>query len=158
MTPQRIVFAIVLSLQAACVAAAQQNVLPTWTPFLALAGSVLLALMNSIAPPKDPPPPAGPSKLAAILFVIGAAALATSVEACALFTPENLPKTELVAKDITCIIEHAFVDDATLNKVCDLLTPARQAAAKEIAAAHREQIAKRMSAMRAEACSDAGAK
>ncbi len=53
MTPQRIVFLVVLMLQAGCVAAAQQNMLPAWTPFLALAGTVLTALMASIAPSKD---------------------------------------------------------------------------------------------------------
>ena len=83
MNIQRIVFVVVLLLQGACVTAAQQNIVPTWTPFLALAGSVLLALMNSIKGP--PAPPAGPSKLPAILLVLGALALAGSVSACAAF-------------------------------------------------------------------------
>ncbi len=54
MNTQRYVFLVVLLLQGACVTAAQQNVIPTWTPFLALAGSVLLALQHSIANPVAP--------------------------------------------------------------------------------------------------------
>lgn len=53
MNTQRLVFLVVLMIQAGCVAAAQQNVLPQWTPFLALIGTVLTALMSSIAPKKD---------------------------------------------------------------------------------------------------------
>ncbi len=53
MNTQRVVFAVVLAMQASCMALAQQNVIPTWTPFLTLAGTVMLALMSSIAPPKD---------------------------------------------------------------------------------------------------------
>ena len=80
------------------------------------------------------------------------------LDGCALFAPANLPKTELVAKDIACILEHAFVDDSTLNTVCQLFTPAQQAAAKEFAAIHRATVATRMSAMRVESCADGGAK
>jgi hypothetical protein len=92
------------------------------------------------------------------LVVVLAIGLAVGTGGCALFTPANLPETILTGKQIACIIERAFVDDATLNTVCDLLTPAQRAAAKQVAAAHREQLAKRMSAMRAETCSDAGVK
>lgn len=79
MTPQRIVFLIVLTLQGACITAAHQDLIPKWTPFLALAGTVLTALMASIAPAKDAPPP----KLPLVLLLLGAAALAGSTTACA---------------------------------------------------------------------------
>lgn len=76
---------------------------------------------------------------------------------CALFTPANLPKTEEVAqetKDALCAIEHAFLDDASLNAVCNLLSAERQAAAKKVREAHRTAMAKQL---RAEHCSpDAG--
>jgi hypothetical protein len=97
---------------------------------------------------------------AAILLVVVGVFAGGAEEGCQLFTPENLPKTEQVAEEITkdalCAAEHAFVDNATLNTVCGLLTPQRQLAAHEIARAQREQVGKRMAAMRAEACGDAG--
>lgn len=155
MTPQRIVFAIVLALQTACMTAAHQDLVPKWTPFLTLAGSVLLALMSSIAPSKDEPKSDGPSKLPAVLLFVGACALAGSVQACSLFTPANAQKL-IDAGKVACIVEHAFLDDATMNKVCDIVTAAEQAAAKDIAKTHREAVGQRMAAMKAE-CSDAGA-
>lgn len=83
---------------------------------------------------------------------IGAFALA----GCALFTPQNLPKTEETAKDIACVVEHAFLDDPGLNTVCDLLTPERQKAGHQAAAAHRVGVAKALAAHRASACGPDG--
>jgi hypothetical protein len=134
MTPQRIIFAIVLSLQAACVAAAQQNILPSWTPFLTLAGSVLLALMSSIKP--GGPPPVGPT-IAVLGVVVG-----LSVSACSLFTPANV-QTALDAAKVACVLEHAFVDDATLNAVCGLVSTEQRVAAHDIVAAERVRASKR---------------
>ena len=72
--------------------------------------------------------------------------------ACALFTPQNLPTTLIDAGKIACIIEHAFVDDATLNSVCSLVTAEERAAAKDIAQAHRTQLGKELKGLRAESC------
>jgi hypothetical protein len=56
---------------------------------------------------------------------------------CALFTPQNLPKTILSLEQIACIVENAFIDDAQLNAVCGLLTADQQAAARNVQRAAR---------------------
>ncbi len=48
MTVERIILGLVLMVQVFCVEAARQNLMPNWTPFLALAGTVLMAFMNSV--------------------------------------------------------------------------------------------------------------
>ena len=94
--------------------------------------------------------------LAASVILLSVAA--ASAAGCALFTPANLPTTELVAKDIVCIAENAFLDDPTLNAVCKLLTPGQRAEGATQAAIHRAAIGSKMAAMRAVACSDGGTK
>lgn len=90
--------------------------------------------------------------------ILAIAAMAFCVNGCHFFSPAELPGTVLTLEEIGCIIEHAFVDDKTLNTVCNLLSPAQQEAAKRVATAHRADVARKMSAMRAEACGDGGAK
>lgn len=75
--------------------------------------------------------------------------------ACFLFTPQGA-KTVLAVKDIACVIEHAYLDDAALNKLCEILTAEQQILAKEIASSHRTAMAKKLASSHAEACSDAG--
>jgi hypothetical protein len=93
-----------------------------------------------------------------LVVLLAAGALAVSVSACSLFSAQNLPTTLVETSKIACIIEHAFVDDATLNSVCNLVTAEERAAAKDIAQAHRAQLAKEMKSMRAEVCDGGGAK
>lgn len=76
--------------------------------------------------------------------------------ACHLLSPSELPNTVLNIKDITCIIEHAFVDDKTLNTLCNLLTAEQQSAAREVAKAHRDSVKRQLATMKSEAC-DGGA-
>jgi hypothetical protein len=79
------------------------------------------------------------------------------LSACFLAPLAKNPKTVLVAKDILCVIEHAYVDDAALNKLCDLLTPERIALAREIAQSHRAAMVKKPAACRSsDSLSDAG--
>jgi hypothetical protein len=111
-------------------------------------------------PPTDAPPtsPRGPftGPLAALaVFVAVAFAAMVAGNGCALFTPANLPQTALVAKDVTCILEHVFVDDATLNKLCDLLTAERRAAAQAVVAAERVRASKRGACVTLDAGADA---
>lgn len=90
--------------------------------------------------------------------IFGCVGVGVLLSACSLFTPANLPKTEETAKDIACVIEHAFLDDPSLNAVCNLLTAAQQAAGKQLAAAHRAGVSKALAAHRASLCApDAGA-
>lgn len=97
-------------------------------------------------------------RLVAGALFLGAMASGSADEGCALFTPANLPTTELVAKDIACIVENAFLDVPLLNAICKLTTPGQQREAAVIAALQREAVGRKMSAMRAEACgTDAGA-
>jgi hypothetical protein len=84
-----------------------------------------------------------------LVVLLGAGALALVLQACALFTPQNLPATEQFLKDEACIVEHAFVDDATLNTICGLITAEQKA--------QREQVGRQMKAMHDGAC-DGGAK
>ncbi len=44
----RIVFALVLAIQVGCVEAVRQNLVPTWTPYLSIFGTVLLAFTTSV--------------------------------------------------------------------------------------------------------------
>ena len=137
---------------------------PDASPYLKAAAAVfgLLALVSGAFAPSvsDTQTLKAAAKLGAVqvagaLVMVGA--LAAVLSACALFTPQNLPTTLIDAGKIACIIEHAFVDDATLNSVCSLVTAEERAAAKDIAAAHRAQLGKELKGMRAEAC-DGGAK
>jgi hypothetical protein len=91
-----------------------------------------------------------------LLMLLGALALAGSVSACALFTPQNAQHL-IDAGKIACVVEHAFVNDSTLNTICNLVTAEERAAAQDIAKAHREQLGREMKAMHSEAC-DGGAK
>lgn len=100
---------------------------------------------------------AEPPRVPAAALLIGALALVGSASACALFTPQNAQKL-IDAGKIACVIEHAFVDDATLNSICNLVTADERAAAQDIAKAHREALGREMKGMHDAACSDAGAK
>ncbi len=75
---------------------------------------------------------------------------------CALFQGPNGVKNILALKDIACIAEHAFLDNAALDTACDMLSAEQKEAAHQAAAAHRTAMAKQM-ATRASACGDAGA-
>ena len=135
---------------------------PAAEPYLKAAAAVfgLLALVSGAFAPSvsDTQTLKAAAKLGAVrvagplAMLLGVVALAWSASACALFTPANLPTTLIDAGKIACIIEHAFVDDATLNSVCNLVTAEERAAAKDIAAAHRAQIGKEMKGMRSDAC------
>lgn len=63
---------------------------------------------------------------------------------CALFTREQAPHTILTIKDIACLAEHAFIDDATANGICEMLTAEQRAAANEVRKAQRVAIAKQL--------------
>ena len=54
MNAQRIVFALITSMQIGCAMAVTQNTVPKWTAFLMIAGTVLQAFMHSVWP--SPPP------------------------------------------------------------------------------------------------------
>lgn len=79
---------------------------------------------------------------------------------CSLFTPQGEAKGALVAGDIACVIEKAYLDNDALNAACKLLTPAQQEAARQLLAAHRAGVAKAVATQKAMACAplgDAGA-
>ncbi len=86
--------------------------------------------------------------------------IALVMMACSFFQSPIGKKIEIAATDVACIIEHAFVDDAILNRICDtrgVWTAEQKEAAHNIATAHRTQLAKEMAGMRAEVCApDAG--
>lgn len=89
----------------------------------------------------SPPPPTVNTSIPPVsraIFAMGACVLAS----CALFTHDNAPKTILSIKDIACIAEHAFVNDATLNTICDFLTVEQQQAAHQQASAMRTGLTK----------------
>lgn len=101
---------------------------------------------------KSPGRKVGIGKLFAPLVLAASFLLA----ACHLFTPTELPSTILNIKDIACIIEHAFVDDKTLNTICNLLTAEQQSAGREVAKSHRDSVKRQLATMKAESC-DGGA-
>ena len=135
--------------------AAHQNLVPTWTPFLTLLGSVLLAFMSSIAPAKDDPP----SKLPTVLLFVGAAALASSVSACAAFQKALpfLPK----AADVECVatdVERGVTDPLRIVSDCPQLA---EIAVADIEALIVNLVSAKKAAHRAAVehgatCSDAG--
>jgi hypothetical protein len=67
------------------------------------------------------------------------AVLLLVLPSCALLTSATSPKGVLAATQIACILQHAFLDDATLDKVCDLLTVEQRLAARAVAISYREQ-------------------
>lgn len=118
---------------------------------LKAAGAIAKLFWGTDKPPTSPP--SGPSAVGVLIVGV---VLSVSAAGCSLFTAQNAQKL-IDAGKVACIVEHAFLDDATMNKVCDVVTAAEQAAAKDIARNHREAVGKRMAAMHAEVCSDAGA-
>jgi hypothetical protein len=129
--------------------AATQGFIASLTTLAGVVGSQHLTGRDAEGHSMDVTPPKG------LLVFVGAGILAVYVGACSLFTPANLPKTELAAETVACVIEHAFLDDPSLNAVCNLLTADQQAAAKKVRAAHRAALSKQM---RTEHCApDAGA-
>ena len=114
------------------------------------AAAVAKIFWGTDKPPSSPP--SGPSALVVLVF---GAVLSVSAAGCSFFTAQNAQKL-IDAGKVACIVEHAFIDDATMNAVCDLVTLAEREAAKDIARMHRETVGRRMATIRAEACSDAG--
>lgn len=100
-------------------------------------------------PPSIKPPP----MMGMMLGVLFAILLA----GCAYFTPKNIATAIDIGKEL-CVISHAFLNNAELDVACNLLTPQEKEAGHTLATGHREQLAKELKAMHAEAClpGDAG--
>lgn len=134
---------------------------PDASPYLKAAAAVfgLLALVSGAFAPSvsDTQTLKAAAKLGAtrvagaLVMIFGVLALAYSASACALFTPANAQKL-IDAGKIACVIEHAFVNDDTLNSICNLVTAEERAAAKDVAQAHRAQLGKELKGMRSDAC------
>jgi small basic protein len=109
-------------------------------------------LIKPNTPPGPGKPPSIPPIAGAMLFVI-----AISISSCALFTRENAPKTILTFEQIACIAANAFVDDATLAAVCQLVTGEQKAEGAKLAGVHRVAMTKQFTSAAPRACVDAGA-
>jgi hypothetical protein len=88
-----------------------------------------------------------------MFFAIAAFALT----GCSFLSSPEGSKGALVAGEIACIIQHAYLDNDALNALCKLVTPEQKAAAQQVAATYKLQ-AKHDAKMHAEFCQpDAGA-
>lgn len=132
---------------------------PSWLAWLAFAKKSPPAMPPMSEHGKhadDPKTPVNPGGMRWSFKLAFAAALTSFLMACGLLTPAQEAKGILVAKDIACVIENAYIDDALLNTVCDLRSPTQQQAGKELASLHRTGVAKRMAAMHVISVTDGG--
>lgn len=89
--------------------------------------------------------------------IAGAMVLVMMLTNCALFTKENAPKTILTFEQIACIAANAFVDDAVLATVCQLLTGEERAEGAKLAGVHRVMIKQQLTSIPVYTCGDADA-
>jgi hypothetical protein len=80
-------------------------------------------------------------------IVTGGMLLVLYLSACG-FTPAQEARGILVAEDIACILEKAYLDEPALNAACKLLTPAQRATARDLAAMHRAGVARQLASQR----------
>lgn len=124
---QRIMFGIVLGLQAALAGAIGNNTFPTYTPYLLLlalfVAQVVQALTNSIAiPPSNPASKVAFSRRVPPLPLLVLSALLALVLGCSwLSSPSGAQTVGLVAKDVLCVLDHDNEPIAKIVSDCSLV-------------------------------------